>query len=108
MLVASVSFSVLRGHRAHFETSTQAFVFALCYIPQAVGHSLAQVIVFRGIQGAAASAANSLVGGVVADIFPASTRGFPMTIFAIWIFSGQGLGAVIFGQCFLSYEMHFD
>jgi hypothetical protein len=42
--------------------------------------------------------ANSLVGGVVADVFEADTRGVPMTVFSFLILSGQGLGAVIFGK----------
>jgi hypothetical protein len=42
--------------------------------------------------------ANSLVGGVVADVFQADTRGVPMNVFSFLILSGQGLGAVIFGK----------
>ena len=40
----------------------------------------------------------SLVGGVVADVFAADTRGVPMSIFAFLILSGQGVGAVIYGK----------
>ena len=42
--------------------------------------------------------ADSLVGGVVADVFQADTRGVPMNVFSFLILSGQGLGAVIFGK----------
>ena len=42
--------------------------------------------------------ANSLVGGIVADIFEADTRGVPMSVFAFLILSGQGLGAVVCGK----------
>lgn len=35
-----------------------SFLFTLCYIPQALAPNIALVIVFRGVQGAAASAAN--------------------------------------------------
>ncbi|KII84153.1 hypothetical protein PLICRDRAFT_46519 [Plicaturopsis crispa FD-325 SS-3] len=72
-------------------------VFTLCYLPQALATDIALVIVFRGVQGAAASSANSLVGGVVADVFPAETRGFPMSIYALLILAGQGVGALVFG-----------
>ncbi|KIM74413.1 hypothetical protein PILCRDRAFT_828255 [Piloderma croceum F 1598] len=74
-----------------------SIVFTLCYIPQALAHNIIIVIVFRGLQGAAASSGNSLVGGVVADVFQADTRGVPMNVFSFLILSGQGLGAVIFG-----------
>lgn len=40
----------------------------------------------------------SLVGGVVADVFEADTRGVPMSMFAFLILAGQGLGAVVFGE----------
>lgn len=39
----------------------------------------------------------SLVGGVVADVFEADTRGLPMSLFALCILAGQGAGAAIFG-----------
>ena len=42
--------------------------------------------------------ADSLVGGVVADVFQADTRGVPMNVFSFLILSGQGLGAMIFGK----------
>ena len=35
-----------------------SIVFTLCYLPQALAPNIALVIVFRGIQGAAASAGN--------------------------------------------------
>lgn len=78
-----------------------AVIFMLCYIPVAVTKEIWVIIFFRGIQGAAASAGNSLVGGVVADVFAADTRGLPMTMFSFFILAGQGFGAVIFGTLFL-------
>ncbi|KZP12848.1 MFS general substrate transporter [Athelia psychrophila] len=74
-----------------------AVVFMLCYIPVAVAKEIWVIILFRGVQGAAASAGNSLVGGVVADVFAADTRGLPMTMFSFFVLAGQGVGAVIFG-----------
>jgi MFS family permease len=35
-----------------------SIVFTLCYIPQALTHNIIIVIVFRGLQGAAASSGN--------------------------------------------------
>lgn len=35
-----------------------SIVFTLCFLPQALAHDIALVILFRGVQGAAASAAN--------------------------------------------------
>ncbi|KAF7974621.1 hypothetical protein HWV62_11598 [Athelia sp. TMB] len=83
-----------------------AVVFMLCYIPVAVAKEIWVIIFFRGIQGAAASAANSLVGGVVADVFAADTRGLPMTMFSFLILAGQGVGAVVFGwvDMYLGYK----
>jgi MFS family permease len=83
-----------------------SIVFTLCFIPQALASNIVMVIVFRGLQGAAASSANSLVGGVVADVFQAEIRGAPMNMLSFLILSGQGLGAVIFGKyCYGCIEL---
>jgi hypothetical protein len=42
--------------------------------------------------------ANSLVGGIVADVFTADTQAAPMALLAFLILTGQGLGAVIYGN----------
>ncbi|KZP13901.1 MFS general substrate transporter, partial [Athelia psychrophila] len=74
-----------------------AVIVMLCYIPVGVAKEIWVIILFRGVQGAAASAANSMVGGLVADVFTADTRGLPMTMYSFLILAGQGIGAVIFG-----------
>jgi MFS family permease len=40
----------------------------LCFLPQALAKQIWLVIFFRSIQGIASSGANSLVGGLVADV----------------------------------------
>lgn len=44
----------------------------------------------------AASVANSMVGGTIADIYRAESRGVGMSVFSLAIFAGQSLGSVIF------------
>jgi len=45
----------------------------------------------------ASSVGNSMVGGTVADLFSANTRGPAMNMFAVFIFLGQSSGGAIFG-----------
>lgn len=100
---------------------TSSVIFTLCYLPQALAPNITLMLVFRALQGAAASAgyrwldmstiyckmcfwrvdANSLVGGIIADVFVADTRGTPLTILAFMIVAGQSLGAAIYGRSLL-------
>lgn len=48
-------------------------------------------------QGAAASAGNALIGGTIADLFPASSRSLPMNLFVLVNFIGQSMGGVLLG-----------
>ncbi|ORX38933.1 major facilitator superfamily domain-containing protein [Kockovaella imperatae] len=72
-------------------------ITALLFIPQATSHSLPGLLVARWFQGMSCSVGNSMVGGTIADLFPAHSRGFVMNIFAMMIFIGQSGGGFIFG-----------
>ncbi|POY70315.1 hypothetical protein BMF94_6595 [Rhodotorula taiwanensis] len=74
-----------------------AVVFFLCFLPQALGHSMALVLVFRFISGIAGSTAVSLVGGTLADVWRDEDRGTPMALFSFAAFGSTGLGPVAFG-----------
>lgn len=71
-------------------------VWLLSLIPQALAQNITMVIVFRVVQGVACSGANTLVGGLVADVFVAEERAFPLASYALAIFYGQAVGAIAF------------
>ena len=59
-------------------------------------NSIAVVLVFRFLQGGAGSVGSTLVGGSLADIWPASERGGKMAVFALMAVSGTAFAPVIF------------
>ncbi|KAK0533367.1 hypothetical protein OC834_002265 [Tilletia horrida] len=69
-----------------------AAAYAILYIPQAVAKNMATILVTRGIQGAVASVGNSLVGGIISDMFAAEERGPLMGFYGLVNFFGQGIG----------------
>ncbi|KAE8259426.1 hypothetical protein A4X13_0g1021 [Tilletia indica] len=69
-----------------------ATIYAIFYIPQALAPNVATLLVSRAIQGAVASVGNSLVGGVISDMFEAKERGHVMAVYGIANFVGQGIG----------------
>ncbi|CAD6911725.1 unnamed protein product [Tilletia laevis] len=69
-----------------------ALIYAIFYIPQALAPNMATLLVSRSIQGAVASVGNSLVGGVISDMFEAKERGNVMAVYGIANFVGQGIG----------------
>ncbi|KAK0561508.1 hypothetical protein OC861_005786, partial [Tilletia horrida] len=58
-----------------------ALIYAIFYIPQALAPNVTTLIVARAIQGAVASVGNSLVGGIVSDMFEAGERGPVMAFY---------------------------
>lgn len=128
--------SELFGRKHIYQAATA--LSAVLFVPQALTHSLAVLIVVRcfvscgsdlsvyssayarsrGVcvrdwsfhgsckvkysaadrqQGAAASAGNALIGGTIADLFPASSRSLPMNLFVLANFIGQSAGGVVLG-----------
>ncbi|KAK0551396.1 hypothetical protein OC845_002203 [Tilletia horrida] len=69
-----------------------ALIYAIFYIPQALAPNVTTLIVARAIQGAVASVGNSLVGGIVSDMFEAGERGPVMAFYGFVNFFGQGIG----------------
>lgn len=82
-------FSEIIGRKWIFNAS--ALLTAIMVIPQALATNVYGLLFPRLVMGIAASCGNSLVGGILADIFPSHQRGLPMSIFALAIFSGQGI-----------------
>ena len=70
-------------------------LFTLLYIPQALAKNITTIIVVRWFQGMAASVGNSMVAGSVSDVFHASERGFPMSLYAIAVYIAQGVSPYI-------------
>lgn len=63
----------------------------------ALSQNTASIIVFRFLAGTFASAPLTNSGGVIADIWDASTRGVAMSIFSIAPFAGPALGPIVAG-----------
>lgn len=84
-------FSELVGRKWIFNTS--AFLTAVMIIPQALATNIYAIIFSRLIMGITASCGNSLVGGIISDIFPnGRERSLAMSTFALIIFVFQGVG----------------
>lgn len=82
-------FSELFGRKWIFNVS--AFLTAALMIPQALATNIYAILIPRLFAGIVASCGNSLVGGILSDIFPSHERGLPMSIFALTIFFSQGV-----------------
>ncbi|PWZ02366.1 MFS general substrate transporter [Testicularia cyperi] len=71
------------------------FLFTILFIPQALAKNIGTIIAVRWFQGMAASVGNSMVAGSVSDIFQASERGFPMSLYALSVYIAQGVSPYI-------------
>lgn len=69
----------------------------LFFLPQILSHSHGAQLAARFLQGMTSSVGNSMVGGTVADLYPASSRGNIMNGLALAVFIGQSCGAAIYG-----------
>lgn len=74
-----------------------SFLFFLFFLPIALATNISTVIIFRFLSGVVGSSGSTLVGGTIADLFPAKDRGLAMGWFSIFAFVGSGLGPVMFG-----------
>ncbi|KIR52444.1 MFS transporter [Cryptococcus gattii Ru294] len=73
-------------------------ITAVLFVPQIWNNkSIGGFFVSRFFQGIGMSVSNSMVGGTVADLFSPADRGFPMSLFTLSIFCGQGLGVCFIG-----------
>ncbi|KAK1924866.1 MSF transporter [Papiliotrema laurentii] len=87
--------SELYGRNAIFQGSS-LFVLLLS-IPQATSSNFQGYLVARFFQGMASSVGASMVSGTVADMYRPKNRGTGMNIFTLLNFTGQAIGAVLFG-----------
>lgn len=89
-----VSIRMLSVSRSQNSTGTNLLFNILRRLHRA--NSIAVVLVFRFLQGGAGSVGSTLVGGTLADIWPASERGGKMAVFALMAVSGTAFAPVIF------------
>ncbi|CAO1638793.1 unnamed protein product [Sympodiomycopsis kandeliae] len=83
-------FSELIGRKYIFQAS--ALMTALMMIPQATAKNIYAILFSRLVMGIAASSGNSLVAGIIADMFVSHERSLPTSMFALTIFVSQGFG----------------
>lgn len=73
----------------------------LCYTLFFIGVGSAQniqtVLICRFLGGAMGSTGSTLTGGLLADIWQTSERGFPMAVFSTAAIFGTGIGPVFAG-----------
>ncbi|KAI9734875.1 MAG: hypothetical protein M1834_001955 [Cirrosporium novae-zelandiae] len=72
-------------------------LFTIFNIAGTVAPNIQSLLVFRFLAGTLGSSPYTNSGGVIADIFPASERGIPMTFFGTAPFLGPVLGPVVGG-----------
>lgn len=70
-------------------------IYTLSIIPQALANNVALIIAFRFISGAASSVGASMAGGTVSDTFAPEESAFPMALFSLAVWWGQGIGPVL-------------
>ncbi|KAI5830150.1 MFS general substrate transporter [Schizophyllum commune Tattone D] len=89
------SFSEELGRRPLYIGS--GIMYTLMYLMVAEAKNIETVLIARFLQGAAGSTGSTMVGGTIADIWPAAERGIPMALFSIAAIGGTGLGPVASG-----------
>lgn len=73
------------------------FLYVIFNIPCAVGKNIGTILVCRFLCGVWASSGLSLVGGSIADMFPAETRGEAIAYFAFAPYCGPVFGPLVCG-----------
>ncbi|KAJ7223281.1 MFS general substrate transporter [Mycena pura] len=63
----------------------------------ATANNIQTVIAARFICGAFGSTGATMVGGTVADVWPAAERGLPMAIYSLFAVAGTGTGPIVAG-----------
>ncbi|KAJ7722401.1 MFS general substrate transporter [Mycena metata] len=76
--------------------------FTAMYVVQAKASNIQTVIAARFLSGAFGSTGGSMVSGTVADIWEPARRGLPMSIYALSVIAGTGIGPVVGGWIELS------
>ncbi|KAL9083094.1 MAG: hypothetical protein Q9159_005968 [Coniocarpon cinnabarinum] len=88
-------FSELQGRRPVFVIA--GIIFVLAVMGTAVTQSYAGMMICRLLGGLSSSVFSTMVGGVVADIYPTKDRNTPMSLFAGGVLFGTGLGPMVGG-----------
>ncbi|TFK90830.1 MFS general substrate transporter [Polyporus arcularius HHB13444] len=101
----STSFSEEFGRQPVYIVSGVGSV--LMHLMVALAQNIQTVIIGRFLGGAFGSTAAAMVGGTIADIWAPSERGLPMSVFAIMIMAGPGLGCVASGWIEQNPHLHW-
>lgn len=88
-------FSEINGRRPVFIWT--GILFVVCQLCCALTRSYPGMLVARFFLGVGGSTFSTMVGGVVADIYEAEDRNYPMALFACGAFLGTGLGPLCSG-----------
>ncbi|KAH8917397.1 MFS general substrate transporter [Atractiella rhizophila] len=76
---------------------SSAFLFSICFLPQALAQDIATLLVFRTLGGIGASTGVALSAGTLADVWDAKDRSLPMGLFSFSAFCLTGVGPTFFG-----------
>ena len=72
-------------------------LYLIFIIPSALAKNTATLLVSRFLTGFFGCAPLALVGGVIADMFPAEGRGLAASLFTVGVFLGPSVGPIIAG-----------
>lgn len=89
------SFSEELGRQPLYIVSSIGFLLMFLMIAKA--KNIQTVLLARFFQGAFGSTGSTMVGGTIADIWSPAERGVPMSLFALAVIGGIGLGPSITG-----------
>lgn len=70
-------------------------LFVLMFIPQALAPNITGLLLTRFFAGVFGSTGSTMVGGTLADIYHADTRGGPMSFFSSVTLYGTALGSIV-------------
>ncbi|TBU30598.1 MFS general substrate transporter [Dichomitus squalens] len=93
--LVTTSFSEEFGRQPLYVVS--AIGCLLMHLMAALAQNIQTVIVARFLAGAFGSTSSAMVGGSIADIWAPHERGLPMSIFAVMVLSGPGIGCIAAG-----------
>lgn len=70
-------------------------LFVLMFIPQALSRNITGLLISRFLAGVMGSTGSTMVGGTLADIYHADTRGGPMSCFSSVTLYGTAAGSIV-------------
>lgn len=75
---------------------TSYAIFFLFFLPTALAHNIATVLISRFLCGAAGSVGSTMVGGTLSDLWTQEDREIPMALFALSALLGTPIGLISF------------